>query len=283
MPPKGSKQSDEARRKISESKKGNIPWNKGKPGLQVGSFKGKHHSEESNLKNRLAHLGNHASEETRKKMSKQRKGRRPWNKGNPATEETKRKCSIANKGEKGYWWGKPFPEEMKKKISDSRRGKYKGGDNHFFGKKHTDKSKMKQCETKVGGFWIGNIIYYNSPIYCELWKDVNPRVHAFFDYKCVLCGAPENGRSHIGHHVFYVKEACCWHSDEGIYYTNLNARNHPANDYCIGENPNYFVILCRSCHGKTNGGFENRKRYADLFKQMIDDNYGGNCYLPRES
>jgi DNA-directed RNA polymerase subunit RPC12/RpoP len=133
------------------------------------------------------------------------------------------------------------------------------------------------------GFWYGHpTLQKTNSIYCDLWNDINERVHAFYDYKCVLCGEPENGRSHIGHHVFYVKEACCWYDENGIYYTNLNAKNHPAKDYCIGTNPNYFVILCRSCHSKTNGNFENRKKYADLFKNMIDTYYEGKCYLTKE-
>jgi hypothetical protein len=150
------------------------------------------------------------------------------------------------------------------------------------GQKRNEIQRSRMQEAQIGGYWIGNVRYGNAPIYCELWKDVNPRVHAFQNHKCFLCGVPENGRSHAGHHVFYVKEACCWHSDNGIYYTNLNARNRQENDYCIGENPNYFVILCKTCHGKTNGGFKNRKKYADLFKQMIDDNYGGKSYFTKE-
>jgi hypothetical protein len=133
------------------------------------------------------------------------------------------------------------------------------------------------------GFWYGHpILHDDKMIYCELWRDVNKRVHAFFDNKCCVCGAPETTRSHVGHHVFYVKNACCWKSEDGIYYTNLNVKTHSQNDYCIGENPNYFVILCQSCHGKTNGTFENRKMWADYFKNMIDEKYNGKCYLTKE-
>ena len=135
------------------------------------------------------------------------------------------------------------------------------------------------------GFWYGHPSIntdYIKPQYCELWEDVNPRVHAFFNYECCLCGKKENARSHIGHHVFYVKEACCWHNESGIYYTNLNAKDHKEKDYYIGENPNYFVILCPTCHGKTNGKFENRKKWADYFKDIIDNKYDGKCYLTKE-
>jgi hypothetical protein len=163
------------------------------------------------------------------------------------------------------------------------------GTKFFIGDKDKKRGRGKYCSRDC--FAIGNLdyIWYGivekmnvSHIYCELWKDVNPRVHAFFDHKCVMCGTPENGRSHSGHHVFYVKEACCWQSDDGIYYTNLNASDHIQPDYCIGENPNYFVILCPSCHCKTNGKFENRKKWADYFKKMIDDYYGGKSYFTKE-
>lgn len=153
-------------------------------------------------------------------------------------------------------------------------------------KNQEEKGRTKYCSQecywslhgKDHPHWTGG----GETQYCEIWKDVNPRVHAFYGYKCVLCGQPENGRSHIGHHVFYVKEACCWYDESGVYYTNLNAVDHKENDYCIGRNPNYFVILCRSCHGKTNGYFANRKKYADLFKDMIDTYYEGKCYFTKE-
>ena len=131
--------------------------------------------------------------------------------------------------------------------------------------------------------WYGGVVYINNKqIYCDLWPDVNERVHAFFDYKCVGCGTPETNRSHAGHHVFYVKNACCWVNEDGIYYTNLNATDHIKNDYYIGENPNYFVILCPECHGKTNGNFENRKRWANYYKNVIDTEYGGKSYYTKE-
>jgi hypothetical protein len=149
-------------------------------------------------------------------------------------------------------------------------------------KRNRDPDHIKKViEGLIGGFWYGNVRYPAAPIYCELWKDVNPRVHAFFDYKCCLCGRPENGRSHRGHHVFYVKEACCWYNESGEYYTNLNAPDHPEKDYLIGKNPNYFVILCGSCHGKTNGNFANRKKWADYFREMIDTRYNSECFLKK--
>jgi hypothetical protein len=231
--------------------------------------------------------GKKHTEETKRKISKS------WKMcHSPDSEETKRKRSLAMKGKR---LGKKVSEDALRKNIESHQGEHAG----FFGKTHSKETRKKMseialghavsegarkkiCEAKVGGFWYGNIRYIDGIVYCELWEDVNPRVHAFFNYKCVLCGSPENGSSHIGHHVFYVKKACCWHNENGVYYSNLNAVDHKENDYCIGENPNYFVLLCRSCHGKTNGGFINRKNWADYFRQMIDMYYEGKCYLTKE-
>lgn len=61
---KGKELSEETKKKISESKKGQLPW-----------MKGKKHSEEAKKKNREAHLGKRNSIETEFK-----KGMIPWNK-----------------------------------------------------------------------------------------------------------------------------------------------------------------------------------------------------------
>lgn len=179
------------------------------------------------------------------------------------------KLRVSSKGNKGAL-GMKRTEEHKRIISNTAKNRIL-----------TPDMKVRMCESQIGGFWYGNVRYYKR-IECELWKDVNPRVHAWFSNKCVLCEQPGNNSSLIGHHVFYDTKACCLTSKDGKYYSNLNARKHPVKDYYIGENPNYFVILCRSCHGKTNGSFKNRMRYADEFKKMIDEYYGGKCYFTNE-
>jgi len=232
-----------------------------------------------------ARKGRIVSEATRKKLSDANKGKGhpAWNKGIPQTDETKEKLSIAHTG-------KTLSEPHKKKISESGKGLKRSQitrdriSKSRTGIKVPYKTLEKMCEVNIGGFWYGNVRYYEDRnIYCEAWKDVNPRVHAFFNYKCCGCGIEENGKSHSGHHVFYEKKACCMYSTrDGIYHTNLNARDHPTKDYVIGENPNYFVILCPSCHGKTQGGFEIRKYWADHYKNLIDKQYGGKCYFTKE-
>lgn len=80
-----------------------------------GGASGYHHSEES--KQRMSEAKRNQSEETRLKMSQTRKGRTSPRKGVKLSDETK---------------------EL---MSASRKGKYVGTDNPFFGKTHTDEVK----------------------------------------------------------------------------------------------------------------------------------------------
>lgn len=78
------------KKKISESGKGNIPWNKGKTGLQVGSRLGVEVSDETRANMSAAQKGKVMSEEVKLKISASTKGK-------PKSEETKRKMSEARK------------------------------------------------------------------------------------------------------------------------------------------------------------------------------------------
>ena len=134
---KGYHHTEEAKKKMSEKRKG-----------ENNGFYGKHHLEETKEKNRQAHLGKkHSkeairktteknkgkkrpprSEEWKNKLSETLKGRTPWNKGktNIYSEESKRKMSESQKGEKHWNYGKHLSEEWKIKIGEANKGKYKG-------------------------------------------------------------------------------------------------------------------------------------------------------------
>lgn len=73
----------------------------------------------------LHHKGKVVSEESKKKMSEVRKGR----KYKPHSEETKKKMSLAQKGRK-------LSEEHKKKLSESHKGK-----------KLSEETKIKMSES----------------------------------------------------------------------------------------------------------------------------------------
>lgn len=95
-------------------------------------LKGKHHTEESKQKMRIAHLGKHHTEEAKQKISNSQKGEKNWNYGKHLSEETRKKLSEAHKG-------KILSEEHKKKLSLAMKG--------F---KHSDESKQKMREAQLG-------------------------------------------------------------------------------------------------------------------------------------
>lgn len=132
----------EVRRKISESNKGRVPWNKGQRGvyseeaLNMMAVKAKERWEDENYQEMMCDAF---------------KGREPWNKGLPPEEqpffgkhhleESKHKVSEANKGKTGHYppWnkGKSFSEETKRRISEALKGKFKGENNPHYGKHHS--------------------------------------------------------------------------------------------------------------------------------------------------
>ena len=110
---KGIHQTEEVKRKLSESHKGLIPW-----------MKGKHHTEETKNKISESKNGCNVKEETKRKISKTLKGK-------IFSEETKQKLSKANKGKIPWIKGKHHSIEARIKISETKKGKnnpqWKGG------------------------------------------------------------------------------------------------------------------------------------------------------------
>ena len=103
---KGKVRTAEQKRKMSETKKGTTPWNKGKKGLQVSHNKGKK-----------------LSAETRRKLSEANKGKSPPNKGKKATPEQVRKNRESHMGQEAWNKGKSWSEETKRKQSEAHKGK----------------------------------------------------------------------------------------------------------------------------------------------------------------
>ena len=115
---------------------------------------GLHHSEESKRKMSESHKGQCPSEETRKKISKALKGKKPYErteetrkrisealkgKHHPISEETKRKISEALKGKK-------LSEEHRRKLSEANKGKI----SNRKGCKLTEETKRKMSESHKG-------------------------------------------------------------------------------------------------------------------------------------
>jgi len=129
-------------------KKGNIPWNKGKKGLQVAWNKGK--------------SGIYTKEQL-KKMSESSKGNIPWNKGygdymkgeknsfygKKHSEETKKKMSLLKIGKENSLKGIPRSKETIQKMSDSAKGKHSSPKTEFK-KGQLSPKKGKTFETLYG-------------------------------------------------------------------------------------------------------------------------------------
>jgi hypothetical protein len=123
--------SPETRAKMSASKKGSIPWNKGKTGVVKSKKRGQPLSDETKAKLRTANLGKKQSEETIKKRIASLTGRKRSEefvqkmKGRKHSPESIEKMCIAQRG---------------KIVSDETKAKLRTAN---LGKKQSDETKEK--------------------------------------------------------------------------------------------------------------------------------------------
>lgn len=199
----------------------------------------------------------------RKNMSKAHlgKNRKPFSK-NHCKHISESKC-----GKKGTFYGEGFTQEMREAFVDCGRGEKnpmygRCGENHpRYGKHHSDETRKEIGNAGRGSkcnFWKGGISF--AP-YCEKFnQEFRKRVRARYEYKCVECETTqeENGKALSVHHVHYDKKTCC---KEGELVGNRK-----------------FVALCKSCHANTNN---NREFWEDWYTEIINEFYGGICYLPK--
>lgn len=105
----GKKHTEESRRKISESSKGRIPWNKDKSNVYSDETRSK--MGEKHLGNQY-NLGKKHTEESKMKMSESHRGKDTWNKGKTGiySDETRHKMSESSKGQVAWNKGKTCPQ-----------------------------------------------------------------------------------------------------------------------------------------------------------------------------
>jgi hypothetical protein len=143
LPPnhKGKVRSDEFKKKCSEARKG-VKLSEESKKKMSESRKGIKPSEETLKKLSEIRKGKKFSEEHKKKISESQKGKKH-------SQQTLEKLKLNHKGTKGM----KFSEGHKKKITDSIKKKYdenpnynRKKDNGFYGKVHSDETKLKMKE-----------------------------------------------------------------------------------------------------------------------------------------
>lgn len=131
----GTTHTDETKKKISNSNKGNV-WTEDRKVEHSKKLKGKKKPEGFAEKCRQAKTGTTHTDESKKKMSESRKGRK-------LTQEWKEKISKSTKGKSKI----PCTQERKEQLSTKRVGE----GNPMFGRTQTDetkqKMKLKKAET----------------------------------------------------------------------------------------------------------------------------------------
>ncbi len=252
---KGSKHSEEAKRKMSEIKKG------------------KHYSPKTEFKkgNKI-NLGRRHSEDWRKKVSKGwfKKGSIPWSKGKEISIETKRKLSKALKGREAWNKGKEMPEETKKKLSkllkgrrrspktEFKKGQHKGNKNPA--KRIEIRRKISKAKKGKPHFnqrgenhpnWKGGRISKNEKIRksieYKLWRE---SVFARGNWTCQKCG--ERGGKIVAHHLHNF-------ADFSELRTSI-------------ENG---VTLCKKCHIEFHEIYGLKNNTKEKFEEFLSS---PNCY-----
>lgn len=233
MSRKGIKLTEEHKKKISESlkKRWQDPAVIEKHTGKNNGFFGKHPTQEVLQKNIDAHTGKNNA-----------------NYGHPRDLETKRKISLGNSGKKRS-------EETKKTISSSVMKLWENSEyrkkmlislnlrwkDPLECKKQSDRISLLWQDNEYremmllsfgtgeqNSAWRGGISFDNYNI--EFNSAFKKYIREKFQQTCYICGCTESdsGYLHSVHHVSYDKKISCKNEEWK------------------------FIILCQSCHGKTN-------------------------------
>ena len=116
--------SEETKNKISQSNKGNIPWNKDKTDVYSDETLQLMSDEKKGQIPWNKGVKNCFSKDTTKRISESLKGHIPWNKGRLLSIEEKNNISISTKGKKR---SKEFKNKLHKRMTNSGNINWKGG------------------------------------------------------------------------------------------------------------------------------------------------------------
>ena len=183
-----------AKAKLSASRKGVVPWNRGVP-----------HKDETKEKMRAKKIGIPLSEEHKKNLSISHKGQIPnvtpeskeknrqKHLGKKASEETKEKMSIAHRG-KATTTGMKHSDETKEKMSDAHKGKPKSLETR------------KKMSGENNNRWNGGITPFLKTLRMlpEMYK-WRSKVMERDDYRDCFTGIRGNGDLEVHHIVPFSK------------------------------------------------------------------------------
>lgn len=251
-------------------------------------------------------IGLKASNETKFKMSLSRMGKHP-------SDNTKLKLSLSKTGKNNPNFNKPMPLNVRLKISKTLTGKMIGDKNPNFGKvtpynvrnkislsttgqKRTDITRKRLSLTKIGNLNPAYIHGESKRRYCYVFfgrDGVRIRSLIFYNYKCEECGKTneesllEYGSSLAVHHVYYRKMACCKNElsyESGILKIGkmlyIKERDGSIHEHEIIGKPEKFVVLCKSCHGKTV--IKDRYKWIKHYEDIVNTKYDGKSFLTKE-
>ena len=270
-----TKEIDERVRKIGE-KSGKTLKRLYKEGKIIHPFLGKHHSEESNEKNRQSHLGKKCSEETKKKLRESSKGRivteetrrkiSEAKKGHIVTKETRKKISNNAKTNPNFGMrGKKLNKEAKRKIglaklgdkNSSKRPEVRkklrelnlGEKNPNYGKHRSLKSRKKTSASHQG-ISLKEWTHFTSfePYSPEFNDRLKKYLRKKFNYICQLCGKIITKQT--------PKKFLC------IHHINYDKKD------CREEN---LIPLCNLCNTSVN---KSRKDWINFFQNKLNLNIG---------
>lgn len=124
--------------------------------------------------------------------------------GKPIKEQTKIKMSLSNKNAvHNFWKGKKLSKEVKEKM----RIAHLGSKNHFYGKTHSEESKLSMGKTRKGKYvrekvwnWKGGV----TPIYTKIRTSPEMKLWRMSVFKrdnftCVWCGDNRGGNLEADH------------------------------------------------------------------------------------
>jgi len=213
-----------------------IPWNKGK--RMPKSF---------GQKISASKMGHKHSEETKKKISKNRKGKCPpennaWNR-----PDVKAKCLKAIKEGKGRTqeWRDKISQSIKKKYKEDPTYKYRTTRGRTFseqGKKNIAEANRKRTRRgKDSNFWKGGVTKLTSRIReCSQYKEWRTKVYERDNYVCQQCGA----KGHLNaDHITPFSDV--------IYKNNIKTLEEARACKQLWDISNGRT-LCFECHKKTD-------------------------------